>query len=205
MLSQDTPINYDLLAKATQFYRGYRFKQIEVPWLVDSDSSMRTAPSKDVCFVVRDGRHLVGSAEQGFIELSLEKLVGYGQRDKIELGQNYFAVSPCFRNEKLDDTHSKWFMKLELYSLHDTQIAADVASNNFLTLARDFFWEVAARNADIEKTDTGFDLSLGGLEVGSYGTRVLKTIWGDGYAAYGTGIALPRFQIALERAYSGLP
>ena len=42
------------------------------------------------------------------------------------------------------------------------------------------------------KTDEGYDLMMGGVEIGSYGERATQSnAW-----IYGTGIALPRFSVA---------
>lgn len=50
---------------------------------------------------------------------------------------------------------------------------------------------------EVVDTDEGFDLQLGGIEIGSYGKRHHDSF---GPWAYGTGLALPRFSVAKAMA-----
>jgi hypothetical protein len=66
-------------------------------------------------------------------------------------------------------------------------------------LAREFFLTVGGADAAARRlvtTEDGLDVEIGGIEVGSYGTRLHEGFsWN-----YGTGLAEPRFSSALEEA-----
>lgn len=184
---QDKIIDYTLLADACKFYSFNDYTQVEVPWIVDSTIAGLTMPNNAVPFVMKDGSYLVGSAEQGFIQ---QTLLG-----NLDFGKYYFSVSPCFRNEKNDDTHSTWFMKLELFYASMNRVSISDAPWCMLQDASRFFEKMGVRDVTTVNVDTGLDLMSGDLEIGSYGFRRI----GDLYIAFGTGAALPRLQLAIER------
>ena len=200
MLLQDMIIDYELLAKAVRFYTERGYRQVEVPWVVSEDASLSTAPNRErgCAFCLDDGNYLVASAEQGFVD----RIAKIPQTN----GEKLFSISPCFRNEPLDMTHSKWFMKLELYVS-----VFDLPGANFdyyiAWLASDatrFFLENGVQTA-MAPTDIGYDLvDRHGLELGSYGRRDVMIRYDDSDHAYpfsfvyGTGLALPRFSFAQE-------
>ena len=99
---QDT-IDYDLLNKAVKYFSKKGFKQVEVPWRVSKEAIDGTFDSRQS--FKSDDKFLVGSAEQGFLELQLQ--------DKLK-GTQFMSISPCFRNEVEDYFHQQEFMKLEL-------------------------------------------------------------------------------------------
>lgn len=183
---QSIPIDYMLLARACNFYRDAGFEQKEVPWIVSGEVSRSTSPipGDGFSFVLADSRHLVASGEQGFVSLALS--------DELQPGMRYFTVTPCFRDEELDATHSKCFMKLELFSVHSNASAAHTSSTKMLEIAREFFRLAKCYpEPRIEATLIGYDLMCGTLEVGSYGVREI----GGYHMAYGTGAALPRLSL----------
>ena len=153
-----------------------------------------TSPTGDVgyAFPVNDGsKFLVCSAEQGFVSEALN--------GKLIAGKSYFSVSPCFRGEELDETHSQWFMKLELFSFWGNEKEARAAVNKMVANVL-----VLADMQDVYPvstlyTDIGIDVMVGDIEIGSYGVRLLGGYW----CAYGTGLALPRFSYAKEIARNG--
>lgn len=180
-------IDYPLLARACQFYESRGYKQIEVPWIVEGEVSRMTSPTgtDGVAFILQDSRHLVCSAEHGFIDMFLH--------GGLEIHQKYYSVSPCFRDEEHDDTHSKWFMKLELFVACERRAGAVLYYDGFIKGARTLFREEGVETETIE-TAIGLDLMAGDLEVGSYGLRKIN----NSYVAYGTGLALPRLSLAQE-------
>lgn len=186
MLLQDRLIDYLLLGDACKYYAMRGYTQVEVPWIVEKEFSQITAPVgfDDISFALKDDRRLVCSAEQGFFQKKAFDDLPYAK---------YFAVSPCFRDEELDETHSKWFVKLELYFHSISHPGAASMMEVFLRDAKHFFDKQGAMTR-ISATDIGVDLISGGLEVGSYGIRQTT----DGYMAYGTGLALPRLSLALD-------
>jgi seryl-tRNA synthetase len=100
-------INWHLFSKAITAYEQLGYKLIEVPWLVDQETIKVTLPPQCKPFTV-DGcgslNQLVGSAEQSFIYLALQGKLSNGK---------YMALTPCFRDDKEDEWHHKYFLKLK--------------------------------------------------------------------------------------------
>jgi seryl-tRNA synthetase len=186
MMLQDKILDYQILADACKFYRFREYEQIEVPWIVCADFAQLTMPESAVPFVLNDGAYLVGSAEQGFVQMAL--------LNQLDYGKFYFSVSPCFRNEKRDDTHSTWFMKVELFHKSTTHAAASNAAMYMMDHAIQFFRKAGVIELQTARVDTGIDIMADSLEIGSYGVRQIS----DFYVAFGTGAALPRLQLAIE-------
>lgn len=178
-----------MLATACKFYNNLGYQQIEVPWLVDEKAALTTSPdgTRGCAFVTDEGEYLLCSAEQGFLQMM-------GHRP-LTMGQSYYSVSPCFRNETLDATHSRTFIKLELFAWFSLtkKREASIRSADFMENARKLFIDHISVQTKIAPTADGFDLIDDNyLELGSYGFREA-----DGfYWAYGTGLALPRMSIA---------
>lgn len=179
-------IDYNLLHKAIKFFGKQGFTQIETPWRVSKEAIEVTFNSQD-SFSSND-KFLVGSAEQGFLELKLQNKL---------LNNQYMSVSPCFRNEKEDYFHQQEFVKLELIYFSKFCVTPECVEFNFfrqqvikfLTKELDF----KQKNIIISITNDSSsiyseDILINGIEYGSYGIRKFK----DEYYIYGTGIALPR-------------
>lgn len=185
MLLQNKPIDYTLLGEACNYYKELGYKQIETPWMVSPEANGSTYEGDtDFAYALKNGKELVCSAEQGFVQMWMG--------GKLKLEKMYYSVSPCFRGDHLDTTHSNWFMKLELCCFSKT---AEPYSR-MLSDAMNCFDEVGHVMTTIVGTDSTIDLMYGDLELGSYGARKMC----DGvFLNYGTGIALPRFTLAQER------
>ena len=185
MLLEDKPIAFYLFGIATNFFNSKGYIQIEVPWIISSKASMTTSPSIQHVYhadLVRE--HFIGSAEQGFIQLI------YDQSPKLKPDEYYFAISPCFRRDKPDELHSRWFMKLELFALLPNMRGNDVVAHfkrDAATLHKFLF------DVDMEFAANG-DLEFNGIEYGSYGIREI----GKQSYVYGTGLALPRAQLLFD-------
>lgn len=190
-LSQNVPIDYQMLAEAVTYYKSLGYTQIEVPWIVDDDVSMVTCPHEDNAFKIGIYEHLVGSAEQGFIQLL--KFTP----DLLEFDKFYFAVSPCFRNDVQDELHSHWFMKLELFLKRRPESCHLFHYLHLMDAARRLFNKLINDKVtyylrhDHLKHD---DIIYNGIELGSYGKRDYNGI----DFLYGTGLALPRMSIAIS-------
>ena len=182
---QDT-IDYDLLNKALKYFSKKGFKQIETPWRVSKEAIDGTFDSRQS--FKSDDKFLVGSAEQGFLELQLQ--------DKLK-GTQFMSVSPCFRNEVEDYYHQQEFIKPELiyfsnYEIHKEEIQYQIIKRFVLNF---IIKKLKIKTSDIAILETkdnnsiySEDILINGIEYGSYGTRQFK----DKYYIYGTGIALPR-------------
>ena len=181
-------IDWGILHRACLYYSSLGYQQKETPWIIPEDYGKTTKPHIDKSFVHNNdmfknqAQELVGSAEQGFIYLLLNNLLPEGK---------YFSVSPCFRVDNYDKTHLPWFMKLEIL------IHSPGNENKYLQCVMEDAFNFFNTNSIIpcEKVmmeDGTYDINLNGLEIGSYGIRKIESI----QYVYGTGVALPRFDIA---------
>lgn len=171
-------LELDNLNKAQHYYVNSGFSLISAPWLCSGDSISSTTNAK--AFQV-SGKHLVGSAEQSFIEMGLHKSSG-----------RYVATTPCFRDDFEDAYHYKYFMKTELMWSGEV---GDTELKYVLSLCYNFISTLCSVNdLQIIKTPEGYDIELHGIEVGSYGIREYE----GGRWVYGTGLAEPRFSNILR-------
>lgn len=181
---EDVKINYSYIAKAVEHYVEAGFKLIEVPWIVDPEITYYTCGNREKVYTTR-GRDLIGSAEQGFISLQTA--------GKLDPGR-YVSVSPCFRygDSLIDEFHKEYFMKVELFS----NLGVIEDELDFMVLkALVLFKKLGANNISRTGTFCFEDITINGIEVGSYGYRVINRV----YVTYGTGLAEPRFSMALKR------
>lgn len=190
------PINWARIAQSANFYHTMGFEQVEVPWLVDRKFAMATCPHERY-LVSTDLGDLVGSAEQGFIQQDYLGRLGKGK---------FQAISPCFRKEEvLDDLHQNAFLKLELYvNEGDLFAAMQRMAELARTVARGFVHELTVGTGYIlpspvlQEVDGGLDLTMGGIELGSFGVRSFEHVsW-----AFGTGHAEPRLSSTINRFMS---
>ncbi len=179
-------IDYKLLYKAVKYFGKNGFTQIEVPWRVSKEAINCTFDS-NLSFK-SDDKFLIGSAEQGLIELILNNQLNSSM---------IMSVSPCFRNEKEDYYHQQEFMKLELMYLSNSEITNDYVNFKiFRQIVLGFLTKELRINASdivIKETDDNIslyseDILINGIEYSSYGIRTIN----GKYYIYGIGIALPR-------------
>lgn len=188
-------IDYSKIAKAKEYYENLGYKYIEVPWLVDEATADVTKPSESNLHYVECGWNnegaLVGSGEQSFIQLMLDGKLSPGR---------YQAITPCFRDDEEDELHQQYFMKLELIDyMPENNIEA---MNTLVDLADVYFDRFISTDLvrfqdefDAEKDTYDIVAKKTRIELGSYGIRKYKEhIW-----SYGTGLALPRLDIAMEK------
>lgn len=176
-------IDYSRIAAAVEEYHSLKYEYIEVPWLVSKASVDVTKPSEARYFETPFGQ-LVGSGEQSFIEIR-NKLKPYGR---------YQCVTPCFRDEKVDELHKQFFIKLELITVIAKGQDEQCLLKEMIDDAWCFFLSyVSVDDMEIvDKNDGSFDIEVKGIEIGSYGIRRIEDfVW-----VYGTGIAEPRFSQA---------
>jgi len=174
-------IDWHILAKTIDYYQNWGYTRIEVPWIVPTEIKNITYAGK--CFDEPvSGYSLVGSAEQSFLYLD--------SLGKLSNGK-YIACTPCFRMLDNDTTHDQYFMKVELYVVHDNITGHDL--NTMIKQAKDYFnSNIGEAAVDIVSTNAGYDIDLNGIEIGSYGIGNHNgRKW-----VYGTAIAEPRFSYA---------
>jgi len=183
-------INFNFIDRSIKFFEDSGFSRIETPWTVTKEISNITKPSnaKDFELLHDNNKCLVASAEQSFLYLYNK---GFLPKGKFQ------SVTPCFRFENFDQTHTKYFLKNELIITDDTSIGnlnwiVSIAYINFCILVDPYglreYVEVVPLDGDC------YDINLGKTEIGSYGIRECSFLkW-----IYGTGIAEPRLSKAIE-------
>lgn len=174
-------IDYRLLGEALEFYdkKGYAYR--EVPWVVSHEAMAVTLPPGAEATHTQYG-DLVGSAEQGFIELMIR-----GE----QVGTSC-AITPCFRLEnQYDSLHHGYFMKLELYE-------PDASKQNLDRVIADAleFFSCHCLSRVVQTGESMYDIVDGNeVELGSYGFREAS----GNHFIYGTGVALPRLSTAISQ------
>lgn len=180
-------INWENISAAIKYYQK-DFKYIEVPWTVSKEATKYTW--KDEALECQAG-DLIGSAEQGFIDLAINKLLP-------EEGESGFvSASPCFRIEpQYDQLHHITFFKVELYSCRDN------AEGMMLKAKKMFDYTLGKRTRVVDQgtgnwvwqKDLILDINGNEIELGSYGYRNINGMkW-----SYGTGWAEPRMSLAFK-------
>ena len=193
------PIDYPLIARAIDFYGRKGFRYIEAPWMAHHKAVHSTLPKDKTPFYLSgnydiDGFALVGSAEQAFVQLMLD--------GKLPLG-SHMAAGPCFRDDEVDELHQKTFFKIELIIVMDYAPSRDFAyrlasDDAFMFLTSEAIRLGGFKNrhaTEIVPTETGYDINLNDIEIGSYGVRSFE----GHHWIYGTGLAEPRFSMALAK------
>jgi hypothetical protein len=192
-------IDYGLVAKAIAFYEGQGFKYVETPWLACHEAIYTTIPGDVVPFKIEDdGRFPVGSAEQGFLEMMLDR--------RLRRRGRYVSAGPCFRNEpRLDWLHQETFFKVELIHVLDSieNLSPKTQLSYVISTALDCLSSLFDQGEFTVEYDDDLhaDINLNGIEVGSYGIREYEHA--DLRWVYGTGLALPRTTIALGARNAG--
>ena len=176
-------INYYLLYKSIEYYVECSFQRIEAPWTVTPAISNITKPTwveEPEKFILKSGKELVASGEQSFLYLYNKGFLPEGR---------FQTVTPCFRNDSFDETHTKYFMKNELI---DTINVNAIGLESIISDAYNFFARyVTDKNKLLVRKidDENFDIEYNGVEIGSYGIRECSFLrW-----VFGTGLAEPRF------------
>lgn len=169
-------INYKILDDSVNYYLNNNFQRIETPWMVSRYVDEITKPIDIPSFELKlNSKCLVASGEQSFLYLYL--------KDSLPKGQLQ-TITPCFRADRIDNLHSKWFMKNELIK---TDTVNDIELDKVIEIAYNFYKNYF-NNLNISKTSIGYDIEINGEELGSYGIRSCEFLdW-----IYGTGCAEPR-------------
>jgi hypothetical protein len=176
------------LARAVEFYSAKGFLNVELNWHAPLDVCAITCPDEGRMYKF-DNEYLVGSAEQSFMSAQLKGMLPETR---------YVAITPCFRREPiLSETHLRTFMKVELFAAHQS---SDELAYEFALVAAEFMKGETSQSVEIVKTVEGYDLEIGGIEVGSYAARKARGMeW-----TCGTGLAEPRFSVAVANADAGI-
>lgn len=181
-------IDYQKIVVAQKYYELHGYIQSAVPWILNKESYYATKPKGSQDFYCLNG-YLNASGEQSFIQNMLD-----GQN----IEKNY-CITPCFRQEEVfDDIHFLHFEKLELINTEVSEKNLD----EMISVAENFFNQylpegTKCKRVAIDNGEKSIDLvdETLGIELGSYGVRRYKDLdW-----IYGTGLALPRLDIVINK------
>ena len=177
-------ISYKNLADSIDYYQSHGYIRIEAPWLVPPCIDDITKPVDKKHYMLKhNDKCLVASGEQSFLYLYLKENLPKGR---------FQTITPCFRDERYDLYHEKYFMKNELII---TDEISDITLSQIINDAFNFFSNkvINKEKLQIIQTDIGFDIIYNlnngkAVELGSYGIRECEFLqW-----VYGTGCAEPR-------------
>ncbi len=191
-------LNYNLIGKAVDFYISKGYEYINVDWMVDPKYSYATCNTEGAQFRThnRSGylKHLVGSAEQGFIQSVAES--------KIQFDKKYVSVTPCFRRGDIGPVNCEWFMKVELSvaSKDNTVWFEEMLEDAWQCLVHLGVSQESMKvwNDDNGQKDIVHEYIDGYLELGSYGYRTISGLTKENCLIhYATGLAIPRVQLIL--------
>ena len=192
-------IDYAKLVHAQEFYTDRGYDYTEAPWFVSIEAMQATFVPKDRKEPL-ELRYVsevpVASGEQSLVHMLLK-----GDQPK---GRKFQTITPCFRDEPIiNETHRKFFMKLELMhlsnSVYDLEQMIDCAFKFFNQYTFDHNRDALKIVSTAYQT---YDIEFEGIELGSYGIRRHDHI---GPWIYGTGVAEPRFSVALNKFLHAVP
>lgn len=174
-------IDYKNIQLSIENYELYNFSRIESPWTVTPYISGLTKPADKIDYKLEHNKKvLVASGEQSFLYLYLKGFLPKG---------TYQTVTPCYRDEIFDLTHTKYFLKNELI---DTLHVNEDSLMAMINMCCMFFKKNLKYPGEVKVIKTGdssYDIEYKGVEIGSYGIRSCEFLeW-----IYGTGLAEPRF------------
>lgn len=184
-------IDYMLLASALEHYKWLGYNVMDVPWMASEASVEVTKPPDARIFQTFAGC-LVASGEQSFIEMM--------EQGTLPIGKSV-CLTPCFRDDPIDELHQQYFMKVELidYMPEDLEVAKSQMEMHALAFLSRYV-EVGLERVFQEREGKAeylcTDITSNGIELGSYGCREYKSHkW-----VYGTGCAEPRLSYAIKKA-----
>lgn len=175
-MEKENNIDYFKLIKALDYFKSKGFNYLNLDWIVDENISSMTKPLEKKDYFI-DDKVLVASAEQTFLQMMIDNKLSNGR---------YVGITPCFRDEKEDYLHNKYFMKVELI---DTLNVNYKSLEEIINICLEFFNKYI-KSEIIKIDEDNFDIidSLNKIELGSYGIRK----FGDMSWIYATGLAEPR-------------
>ena len=185
-------VNYRRLLESIDYYNYRGYEKINLPWIINEKYIKLTYKDCNK-FIIKDGRALLGSAEQAFLrEVSENNLEGKFQ-----------CLTPCFRNDDEDELHFEYFMKNELfiYNREYNFKGYELILEEMIINAYNFFEEQSylptLKIVDTSESLLSYDILLNDVEVGSYLIREIEFEGKKIMYTCGTGLAEPRFETAM--------
>lgn len=185
-------VNYRRLLESIDYYNYRGYEKINLPWIIDEKYIKLTYEDCNK-FIIKDGRALLGSAEQAFLrEVSENNLEGQFQ-----------CLTPCFRNDDEDELHFEYFMKNELfvynkkYNFKDYELILEEMVKNVYDFFEEQTYLSTLKIVETPESLLSYDILLNGIEVGSYLIREIEFEGRKIMYVCGTGLAEPRFETAM--------
>jgi hypothetical protein len=198
-------INYGLLHEASHYYTGLGYERIESPWLVTEAISNITKPLGISNYYVT--KYYRGDYQKVFVASGEQSFLYLINKGFLPKTGKFQTITPCMRNDSFDETHSKYFMKLELINYSTLSDSSFTMSNveDMSFHAMKFFESVTSNKEKLvykydEYKENMMDIMYNvneheEVELGSYGVRECSFVkW-----VYGTGLAEPRFSRTVKR------
>ena len=209
-------IDFALVAKAIDYYDGHGFKYVEVPYVVTAAALNITnfKGFKDT------SAGPVASGEQSFLQLILDETIacdssyccatpcvrlGDGDTDARKMSYDQFFKVELFRYLGFRNTDEFWGSdpvendKISQRWLTDV-VHVQTAALTFMRQYRGDLRTLSTRDL-VRNCSTNNTLDIvtdDNIELGSYGVRYHKNI---GVWVFGTGLALPRFNLPFRRKH----
>lgn len=179
-------IDFSFFVSAKEYYSRLDFNYIDVPWRVSLPTARETidfVPNRSL--LLCDDSVLIGSGEQGFLDLILHGNLPPG---------SYSTITPCFRGDIISPLHRKEFMKMELIDFKNVSVKRFKEILDFcLKFHQNYLSDVRILYTDTAD-EISADIISNEIEIGSYGIRTGKHFkW-----IYATGVALPRLTYAIN-------
>jgi hypothetical protein len=181
--------SWERLARAQKYYESFGFRYVDVPWAITEEVADITTPA-ECSYVYYNDAVMVGSAEQSFLQIWTA----------LDSASMYYAITPCFRDEEeLTKITRPYFMKLELFSKNIHLLPfIRAAAMAFFQNECGYTNKKNVNTVLLDITPEGHetrDINYKNIELGSYGYRKHEDMeW-----VYGTGLAEPRFSVALDK------
>ncbi len=185
-------VNYKRLLESIDYYSYRGYEKINLPWIID-EKYIKLTYKDDNKFIIRDGRALLGSAEQSFLREVFEN----------NLEGQFQCLTPCFRNDDEDELHFEYFMKNELFVYNEKYNFNNYKSviEKMITDAYKFFenqtYLSTIKIIETNESLLSYDILLNDVEVGSYLIREIEFEGKKIMYVCGTGLAEPRFETAM--------
>jgi hypothetical protein len=181
-------IDYFKINNALIYYTNQGFKYLDVKWDCPTEIARITTPQNCRLYILDKGQTLVGSAEQSFLDEIFNNNLKPGK---------YSALTPCFRDDMIDELHSRYFFKLELIDFENVTTVSlfEIIQTCLVFFKRYIDCEV------IQISDESYDIvtSKNNIELGSYGIRNIEYNNKFLKMIYATGLAEPRLSKAIEK------
>lgn len=200
MAQQNLQFNFNIITNSILYYKLKGYQYINCPWTVPSSICDITIPNTKSKFIIKDDETLVGSSEQSFLQLI--------KTNELQKGM-YVSMTPCFRDDIVDEIHNLYFYKTELFIYDDLEQLKKKFFDVLNTCVEFFskYTKVIIKeqtniiSPDIDILPYCYDIIDENtcIELGSYGIRHYTLNNHEITWIYGTGCAEPRLSYVINK------